>query len=124
IPGARVELLRDQNGDNYLQLPGDGGFNPNSKNENPLTTDGAGHFSCVPGNDDLGSSGSAANYYLRISAQGYITRMIQASLHPTQAGLFALGLHALDGQPLAVAGGFDLVREDVRIDRKSTRLNS
>jgi uncharacterized repeat protein (TIGR01451 family) len=124
IPGAKVELLRDQNGENYLLLPAAGGFNPNSKNENPFATDGAGHFSFVPSNDEIGSTASDAHYYLRISAQGYITRMIQASLHPTQVGLFALGLHALDGQPLAVAGGFDLVREDVRInDLAAVALN-
>ncbi len=113
IPGARVELLRDQDGANYLQLPADGGFNPNPKNENPFATDGAGHFSFVPGKDDIGNS---ANHFLRISAQGYITRMIQASLRPTDAGLFALSLHSVDGQPLAVAGGFDLIREDVHIN--------
>ncbi len=116
ISGAQVELLRDQNGATYLQLPSDGGYDPNPKNENPFTTDGAGHFSFVPGTDDIGSTGKEANYFLRISAQGYITRMIQASLQPTQAGLFALGLHSLDGQPLAIAGGFDLVREDVHFN--------
>lgn len=124
IPGARVELLRDQNGENYLQLPGDSGYTPNPKNENPFATDGAGHFSFVPSNDEIGSAGNDASYFLRITAQGYLTRMIQANLHPTQAGLFALGLHALDGQPLAVAGGFDLVRQDVRInDLAAVALN-
>ena len=123
IPGARVELLREQNGENYLQLPADAGFNPNSKNENPFATDGSGHFSFVPAPDEIGSN-TEANYFLRISADGYITRMIQSSLHPTRAGLFALGLHALDGQPLAVAGGFDLVREDVHInDLAAVALN-
>ncbi len=116
IPGARVELLRDQNGETYLQLPTDCGFNPNAKNENPFATDSQGHFSFVPGKDEIGTDSNAANYFLKITAQGYITRMIQASLRPTQAGLFALGLHSLDGQPLAVAGGFDLVREDIRIN--------
>jgi len=124
IPGARIDLLRQRDGDNYLQLPADGGFNPNSKNENPFSTDGGGHFSFVPGQDEIGALSSDANYFLRISAPGYITRMIQASLHPTQLGLFALGLHPLDGQPLAVAGGFDLVREDVRInDLAAVALN-
>ena len=78
-------MLRDINGDNYLQLPADGGFNPNSKNENPFATDGSGHFSFVPSADEIGAKSSEANYFLRISAQGYITRMIQASLQPTQA---------------------------------------
>jgi uncharacterized repeat protein (TIGR01451 family) len=116
IPGARVELLRDQNGENLLALPADGGFDPNAKNENPFATDAQGRFSFVPDKNEIGTDSNAANYFLRITAQGYITRMIQVSLRPTQAGLFALGLHSLDGQPLAVAGGFDLVREDVRIN--------
>jgi len=116
IPGARVELLRDQNGDNLLALPADGGFDPNAKNENPFTTDGAGHFSFVLDKNDIGTDSNAANYFLKITAQGYITRMIQAGLRPTQAGLFALALHSVDGQPLAIVGGFDLVREDVRIN--------
>jgi uncharacterized repeat protein (TIGR01451 family) len=124
IPGARIDLLRDRDGDNFLKLPADGGFNPNSKNENPFSTDAGGHFSFVPSQDEIGAISSDANYFLRISAQGYITRLIQASLHPTQAGLFALGLHALDGQPLAIAGGFDLIREDVRInDLAAVALN-
>src|ERR1041385_4668295 len=124
IPGAKVELLRDPNGENYLPLPADGGFNPNSKNENPFATDGGGHFSFVPSPDEIGEKSADANYFLRISAQGYITRMIQASVHPTRAGLFALGLHALDGQPLAIAGGFDLVRDDVRLnDLAAVALN-
>ncbi len=124
ISGAKVELLRDQNSENYLPLPSDGGYNPNSKNENPFATDAAGHFSFVPGQNARGAKGIDANYFLRISAQGYITRMIQASLHPTDAGLFALNIHALDGQPLAVAGGFDLVREDVQIkDLAALALN-
>jgi len=124
IPSAKVELLRDPNGENYLQLPADGGFNPNSKNENPFATDSSGHFSFVPSPEEIGAKSAAANYFLRISAQGYITRMIQASLRPTEAGLFALGLHALDGQPLAIAGGFDLVRQDVQInDLAAVALN-
>jgi uncharacterized repeat protein (TIGR01451 family) len=116
IPGARVELLRDPGGENFLPLPADSGFEPNAKNENPFATDGEGHFTFVPDKNDIGTESNAANYFLRISAPGYITRMIQLNLHPTQAGLFALGLHALDSQPLAVAGEFDLVRDDVHID--------
>jgi uncharacterized repeat protein (TIGR01451 family) len=116
IPGALVELLRDLPGENHLPLPAEGGFDPNAKNENPFTTDGQGHFSFVPDKNDIGTDSNPANYFLKITAQGYLTRMIQASLQPTQAGLFELGLHSLDGQPLATAGGFVLVRDDVRID--------
>lgn len=116
IAGARVEILTDQGGENFLQLPADAGFTPNEKNENPFSTDGHGHFSFALGPNEIGSDQAAVNYFMRITAPGYVTRMIQLGLRPTQAGLFALTMHALDSQPLAVAGGFDLVREDVRFE--------
>jgi uncharacterized repeat protein (TIGR01451 family) len=115
IAGARVELLMDQSGENFLRLPANGGHAPNEKNENPFATDGKGHFSFALAPEEIRSENASANYFLRISAQGYMTRMIQLGLRPTRAGLFALTMHALDSQPLASAGGFDLVRDDVRI---------
>jgi len=116
IPGARVEVLLDQNSENFLHLPANAGYSPNAQNDNPFSTDGQGHFSFALANDEIGSATGAASYFLRVSAQGYITRMIQLGLRPTQPGLFALTVHALDNQPLAIAGGYDLVREDVRIN--------
>ena len=116
IAGARVEVLTDQGGENFLHLPADGGFTPNEKNENPFATDGQGHFSFALAANEIGGDQASANYFLRIAASGYVTRMIQLSLRPTQAGLFAMTMHALDSQPLAIAGGFDLVRDDVRIE--------
>jgi uncharacterized repeat protein (TIGR01451 family) len=115
IPGARVEILTNLNGDNLLHLPPDVGYTPNEKNENPFATNGRGQFSFALPADAIGNSGAPAAYFMKLTAQGYVTRMIQLSLQPTQAGLFALNMHALDDQPLAVAGGFDLVREDVDI---------
>jgi uncharacterized repeat protein (TIGR01451 family) len=115
IAGARVEVLTDQGGENFLHLSSEAGFTPNEKNENPFTTDGQGHFSFALTQNEIGGN-QAANYFLRIAAPGYVTRLIQLGLRPTQAGLFALTMHALDSQPLAVAGGFDLVRDDVRIE--------
>jgi uncharacterized repeat protein (TIGR01451 family) len=116
IPGARVELLLDPNTANLLTLPADKGFSPNEKNDNPFATDGQGHFTFVLAPDAIGSASAGANYFLRISSPGYITRMLGLSLRPTRDGLFRLTVHALDGQQLAVAGGFDLVREDVQIE--------
>jgi uncharacterized repeat protein (TIGR01451 family) len=116
IAGARVEVLTDQGGENFLHLPADAGFTPNEKNENPFITDGQGHFSFALAANEIGGDQAPANYFMRIAAPGYVTRMIQLGLRPTQAGLFALTMHALDSQPLAVAGGFDLVRDDVRIE--------
>ncbi|HYR74604.1 MAG TPA: hypothetical protein VEM96_02065 [Pyrinomonadaceae bacterium] len=116
IAGARVEVLTDQGGENFLHLPSDAGFTPNEKNENPFTTDGQGHFAFAFAPNEIGAEQAPANYFLRIAASGYVSRMIQLSLRPTQAGLFTLTMHALDSQPLAIAGGFDLVRDDVRIE--------
>ncbi|HVS82195.1 MAG TPA: hypothetical protein VHE60_10715 [Pyrinomonadaceae bacterium] len=115
IPGARVEVLIDQAG-NFLHLPANAGFAPNANNDNPFATDGQGHFTFALAPDEIGAANASANYFMRISAPGFLTRMIQISLRPTTAGLFTLSVHALDNQPLAAAGGFNLVREDVRID--------
>jgi uncharacterized repeat protein (TIGR01451 family) len=115
IPGARVEVLLDQ-ANNFLRLPEGTGFSPNANNDNPFATDGQGHFSFALAADQIGTASAPANYFMRISAPGFLTRMIQISLHPTPAGLFTLSVHALDNQPLAAAGGFNLVRADVRMD--------
>ncbi len=115
IPGARVEVLTDQAG-NALRLPEGVGFTPNANNDNPFATDGQGHFTFALAPDQIGAAGATVNYFMKISATGFLTRMLQLTLRPTQAGLFTLGVHALDNQPLAVAGGFNLVREDVSID--------
>lgn len=115
ISGARVEILLDQ-GDTSLRLPADAGFAPNAQNQNPFSTDGQGHFSFAPGADQIGNETAAAGYFMRVSASGYLTRMIELRLRPSQAGLFTLTVHALDNQPLAVAGGFELIRDDVRLD--------
>ncbi len=116
IAGARVEVITDQNAENFLRLPADAGFTPNDKNENPFSSDGQGRFSFALSPDEIGSENSTAKYFMKVTAQGYITRMMELNLRPTQAGLFSLNIHAVDSQPLAVAGGFDLVHEDVRIN--------
>lgn len=116
IAGARVEVTTDQNGENFVHLPTDAGFTPNEKNENPFSSDGQGQFSFALSPDEIGSENNTVTYFMKVTAQGYITRMMQLGLRPTQAGLFSLSIHAVDSQPLASAGGFDLVREDVRIN--------
>ena len=116
IPGARVAVLVDQSGDFGLNIPPGIGYSPNVQNENPYSTDGAGHFSFALLSEQLGTPVSPARYFMRVTAQGYSTRMLETTVRPTRAGLFTLTIHALDGQPLARAGGFELVREDVSID--------
>lgn len=116
IAGARVEVLTDQGSENFLPLLTNAGFTPNEKNENPFSSDAQGHFSFALSPNEIGTETTTANYFMRVSAQGYIPRMVQLSMRPTQAGLYSLIIHAVDSQPLAIAGGFDLVREDVRIN--------
>jgi uncharacterized repeat protein (TIGR01451 family) len=124
IPGARVAVLIDQDDSSNLSIPPGVGYSPNVQNENPFVTDGMGHFSFALLAEQLGTQTSPAHYFMRVSAQGYSTRMLETTLRPTQAGLFTLTVHALDGQPLARAGGFELVREDVSIsDLASLALN-
>ena len=112
IAGARVEVLTDLNQETFVPLPSDEGYAPNEKNVNPFVSDGLGHFSFVPAANELKG---AKNYFMRVSAQGYLQREMQLSLRSTSQGLFLLSIHALDNQPLAAAGGFDLVRDDVAI---------
>ena len=115
VSGAQIELLPESDGGSPVRLPASSGFAPNDKNENPFTTNGQGHYSFALASGE-GTEDRPATYYLRVKAQGYLPRMIQLGLRPTQPGVFTLTAHALDGQPLAGAAGFELVREDVRIE--------
>ncbi|PYS67344.1 MAG: hypothetical protein DMF69_23310, partial [Acidobacteria bacterium] len=135
LAGARLEIFTDQNLTNLLSLPRDQGFPPNEKNENPFVSDGQGHFSFVPS-----TITTPQTYYMRVTAPGYMLREVQLTVSPqpgnsssvsfqrtetiidqtfprtTVLGLFSLTMHALDNQPLAVPGGFELTREDVQIN--------
>jgi uncharacterized repeat protein (TIGR01451 family) len=114
IAQANVEILVDQNG-NKLNIPSGDGFAPNLQNENPFATDGVGHFSFVLPTEQRGTETSPAHYFVKVSARGYSTRMLEVAVRPNQE-LFRLTVHSLDGQPLAKAGAFDLVTEDVSME--------
>jgi uncharacterized repeat protein (TIGR01451 family) len=116
IPGARVEILLDQNGAGLLAIPAEQGFQPNTHNENPYSADAEGHYSFAFTPEQLGTESSPIHYFMRVTADGYVTRMLELIARPTRAGLFGLTVHALDNQPLARAGRFDLVNEDVQIE--------
>jgi uncharacterized repeat protein (TIGR01451 family) len=116
VPNASVELLQDQAGANPLQLPSGAGFTPNTDNTNPFRTDGQGHFNFALQPEQLGSLGAPVRYFMKVTAQGYITRMLELSMRPASNGLFVMSVSALDGQPLARAGGFELVNEPVEIN--------
>lgn len=115
VPNARVELLLDQAGALPLQIPAGAGFTPNSDNSNPFQTDGQGHFNFALRPDQWGSTGAPVRYFMKVAAEGYITRMLELSVRPAGSNLFVMSVSALDGQQLARAGGFELVNEPVEI---------
>ncbi|HYY58100.1 MAG TPA: hypothetical protein VE842_12270, partial [Pyrinomonadaceae bacterium] len=116
LAGARVEILLDQNGEQPLPTVLEQGFLPNTRNENPYLTDGQGHYSFALTPEQLGTEGTPKHYFMRVTAPGYITRMMELTARPTRADLFGLTVHALDDQPLARAGHFEITSEDVQIE--------
>ncbi|HEY0004105.1 MAG TPA: hypothetical protein VGB17_04775 [Pyrinomonadaceae bacterium] len=115
IPGAQVEVLLDQNG-TPLSIPNGNGFVPNPQNVNPFITGSQGRFNFVLAPGQLGDQSSSTRYFIKVTADGYATRLLEITPRPTHTGLYALTVRALDGQKLAGAGGFELVNEDVRIE--------
>lgn len=105
IPGARLIISRDQNGQNPVSLSATG-YAPNATNDNPFTTLVDGTFSF-----HLPEQSSSETYYLVATAPSYKTRIIRVNTDDSGA----IHLHSMDGQPLAVAGGFALTNEDVSI---------
>lgn len=112
IAGARIELFADADGLNLVTLPPNSGFVPNGANVNPFATDAAGHFSFKLSSEAIAGE---TIYFMKISAPGFLTRMIKLTLRPTHNGLFDLTAHAVDGQELADSA-FVLVRNDITIE--------
>jgi uncharacterized repeat protein (TIGR01451 family) len=117
VPGAGVAVFTDQALNNALSLPADLGFMPNVQNANPFASDNQGHFSFGLGSLQVGAPTTPVKYFVNVKAVGFVPRLIEINVEPGNAGLLTITERALDGQPLAVAGGFTLVREDVLIDR-------
>ena len=124
IPGARVSLQVDQTDGSALPIPPGVGFPPNLQNDNPYSADGLGRYSFALLPEQLGTQTTPIRYFIKVTAEGYSTRMLEITARAANNDLFVLNVHAIDGQPLARAGGFDLVREDVFIeDVASVALN-
>jgi uncharacterized repeat protein (TIGR01451 family) len=116
VPGASVAVFTDQGLTNLLPLQADLAFTPNVENINPFASDNLGHFSFGLSQLQVGSASAPAKYFVNVKADGFISRLIEINVRAGEAGLMSLTERALDGQPLAIAGGFTLVREDVAID--------
>src|SRR2546425_1724573 len=116
VPGAIVSLFADRGLTNPLPLQSDHGLVPNVQNVNPFASDYLGHFSFALTDLQIGAVSAPARYFVYVRAQGFISRLIEIDLRPGETGLFSLTERALDSQPLAIGGGFILVRDAVVID--------
>jgi uncharacterized repeat protein (TIGR01451 family) len=116
VPGARVAVYADQSLTNLLPLQADLGFLPNVPNANPFSSDSLGHFSFGLSPAQIGGASSPLKYFVSVRADGFIPRLIEINVRAGEAGLISVTERALDSQPIAVAGGFTLVRNDVVID--------
>jgi uncharacterized repeat protein (TIGR01451 family) len=94
-----------------VALPG-AGQTPNTGNANPYTTGANGAYSFALGPKQTGP----ITYILTITAPGYLNRRFQLVLTPNAAGnLYTVTITSLDGQLLAVPGGFALTKGPVTL---------
>jgi uncharacterized repeat protein (TIGR01451 family) len=115
VPGAIVTLLTDTSNNIRVNLPNGPGFPPNINNANPDVADSQGRYSFTLLPEQLGSAVAAATYYLHATAPGFMDRTLSVSLSASHSGLFQATFAALDGQAIAEANGYRLVRDAVTI---------
>lgn len=116
IGGARVQIFKDQPNGILLPLAGGIGFTPNTANDNPFTTATDGHFSFMLTPDQLGTETTPARYFLNVTAEGYRLRMLELTVRPSQSGLYTTTVRSLDGQPIALAGSFEVTTQSVLLE--------
>ena len=93
------------------------GVAPNTSNVNPYTTGATGLFSFAFGPGQFGGAGGDAHYTLTVTAPTYLNRRIDVGLHADPSGtLYTATITALDGQLLAVPGGFALTPGPVTLN--------
>ncbi len=113
INGAQVTLVTDEQATVPLNTASDIGFTPNARNENPFITQAGGHFNFVLTPAQLGVAQQPVRYFLHVAAPGYRSRLLELSVQPASVGLYNTRVRALDGQPIAQAGGFDLTEQPI-----------
>lgn len=109
--GGSVVTLVDQATGAQVALAGSP-LAPNTANSDPFTTGATGTYAFGLGPKQIGP----VSYDIAISAPGYRSRRIHVTLTPDPTGTFySVTIAALDGQPLAVPGGFALTPGPVTI---------
>lgn len=116
VPGAKVSVYADQALTNLLPLESAFAYLPNTENTNPCNSDNLGHFSFGLAPAQVGTTAIPTKYFVNVKADGFVQRLIEIDVRAGQSGLFSVTERALDGQPIAVAGGFSLTRNDVDIN--------
>jgi uncharacterized repeat protein (TIGR01451 family) len=87
-----------------------------SSTADPQTTAANGSFSFALGPAQFGPPGGSETYRLTVAAHGFSNRSIQAVFAADPTGLlYSVTLTALDGQPLAIEGGFTTVTRSTKI---------
>ncbi len=116
ISGAKVTLAADQDG-TAVALESGTGYAPNAANDNPFTTDGNGNFSFVPNENQIGAVNSPVKYFVNVTAPDYRPRSLEVSVSRSSinGNFLTAAIRALDEQPIAVAGGFNLTSQTVEI---------
>lgn len=116
ITGARLTIFKDQPNGTTLPLTEDIGFTPNEANENPFMTAAGGHFGFMLAPEQIGTPAAAARYFLSVTAPGYRLRMLELTIQPATSGLYTTTVRALDGQPVARAGSFEVTSESTLLE--------
>lgn len=119
VGGARVTLLDAQN--NPVTFGGHTTsraarpLSAGASATNPYTTGSDGTYGFALDPADVADGGTT--FYLTIAASGYLNRKIRIDLTPSTQHLFYdVRESSMDGQPLAVAGGFTLTTSNVRLN--------
>jgi uncharacterized repeat protein (TIGR01451 family) len=93
--------------------------------QNPQTTASNGSFSFALSPAQFGAPGGSATYDITLSARGYRNRTIQAVFSAEPSGvLYTVTLSSLDGQALAIEGGFSLVSRATTIANVLNLINN
>lgn len=123
VTGATVTLF-DANGNvvklgagsssTQLRQAQDAGIASSDNTTNPLVTGSDGTYGFALASSQISAGGST--FTLELNAPGYLNRKIQLTITPSADGmLYDVTSVALDGQPIAQAGGFTLVKSQVQL---------
>jgi uncharacterized repeat protein (TIGR01451 family) len=92
---------------------------------NPQTTASDGSFSFALTPAQFGAPGGSETYHLTLSARGFRNRTIGAVFSSEPSGLlYTVTLTSLDGQALAIEGGFSLVSRPTTIANVLNLINN